>query len=103
MNKEDMIKVIQGAIDGKTIQWRDRDSPEEWSERGVYNGSPIWNFSINDYRIKPEPREFTLYGDVLDELKVLEGNCNLHNEWKHIIKDEWKHIIKVREILYENS
>ena len=58
--KEDtieMIRVMQAFVGGKAIQRMGLKDPDirEWDDMPI---APIWNWAKNDYRIKPEPREF---------------------------------------------
>ena len=53
MNKEltkQAIAVMQGYVDGKTIQYR-YDEKQEWKTLSPF---PNWNWLEADYRIKPE-------------------------------------------------
>jgi len=61
MTHDEMIAVIQAHRDGKTIQFRDRDSQGKWDDLHPVCFSA--NFGTYDYRVKPEPpkpREFWL-------------------------------------------
>lgn len=54
MTKEDIaecIKVMQAYVEGKQIQYVDSET-EDWTDIE----SPIWNWDIYDYRVKPEPK-----------------------------------------------
>jgi len=61
MNTEEKIKVMQGYLDGKTVQinWNERGE-RNWSdlpERGSGIHNIDWNWEHFDYRLKPnEPR-----------------------------------------------
>ena len=51
MTHDEMIAVIQAHKEGKVIEWRDKEHPEDlWNAPG----NPCWDFSTFDYRIKPE-------------------------------------------------
>ncbi len=82
MNREETIeaiKVMQGFVDGKTIQFK---SPidDMWSDIEAW---PVWNFVGDTYRVKPEPRviHFVEFSDGslgskaldLDEVANFEG------------------------------
>ena len=47
---DEMIAVMQAARDGKQIEWR-RHSGGDWEQT-----TPVWNWNVCDYRIKPEPK-----------------------------------------------
>ncbi len=54
MTKEDIaecIKVMQAYVEGKQIQYVDSET-EDWTDIE----SPIWNWDIYNYRVKPEPK-----------------------------------------------
>ena len=87
MNKENahlFLPLVQALADGKTIQYSPFDS--EWSDLS----DPNFQESPDQYRIKPEPREFYIYRDDLD-------GCFYAKESKPDLN--WKEAIRVREIL----
>jgi hypothetical protein len=49
-----MIAVMQAAVDGKQIEWREALSRQGWRPAT----EPWWNWSEFEYRVKPEPREW---------------------------------------------
>lgn len=54
MNRQqakDLLPIIQAFVEGKTIEFRERGCTL-WTE----SVSPIFNFAIFEYRIKPEPK-----------------------------------------------
>ncbi len=55
MDYDAMIAVLQAARDGKAIQFRHKCARGfEWCD-----GTTLcWDFDENDYRVKPEPREW---------------------------------------------
>lgn len=58
MNKEQTkqaIAVMRGYLDGKEIEFRTRDSSEEWRMYPPY--CPLWEWESVEYRIKPAPIE----------------------------------------------
>ena len=55
MKPEEIIKVVQAHIDGKTVQYKHLG---EWKKTAFE--PKFWDFEGMDYRIKPEPREFYL-------------------------------------------
>lgn len=52
MKPEEMIKVIQGYIDGKEIQYR-MHGYQTWNEATT----PTFSFNNTQYRIKPQKKE----------------------------------------------
>lgn len=67
MNRtKEMMKVIQAYLDGKQIQWKDRNFVDEWKN---CEGEPSWHLN-NDYRIKPEPKYRPLNDN---EMRLLVG------------------------------
>lgn len=76
------IKVMQAFVDGKQIQYKEDDG--KWKDVK----DPMWS-SINEYRIKPEPkyRPFKNAEECWQEMlkhqpfgwaKKTCGNCNIH-------------------------
>lgn len=51
MTHDEMIAVIQAHKDGKAIEFR---YDGEW--KTCQDNNPLWNFTNNFYRVKPEPR-----------------------------------------------
>jgi len=49
---EEMIEVMQAFIDGKKIEWSDKDEPDRWYSSSV----PSWNFGFTNFRVAEEPR-----------------------------------------------
>ena len=61
MTTEEKIKVMQAYVDGKQIQTRSnliKNSlfKSDWVDMSI---EPSWDWVINDYRIKPEPKKPT--------------------------------------------
>jgi len=50
------IVVMQAFVDKKKIQFRKRFSGEEWQD--IVSEELDWNWTVYEYRIKPEPRHF---------------------------------------------
>ena len=85
MNREqakELLPIIQAYVKGKTIEFRERGCTL-WTE----SISPIFNFAIFEYRIKPEPkyRPFKNAEECWQEMlkhqpfgwaKKTCGNCN---------------------------
>ena len=55
---KEKIKVMQAALDGEIVQYRDTFG--NWYS----NNDNLWNWGDYDYRIKPEPMEFII--DIYD-------------------------------------
>lgn len=88
MTIDGMIAVLQAAKEGKSIQFKNHLS-NGWTTCGTT--MPCWNFDSNEYRVKPEPREFTL--NIYNNGYI--DNSPRPPAWN----GEVKHTIKVREIL----
>lgn len=85
MNREqakELLPIIQAFVKGKTIEFRERGCTL-WTE----SISPIFNFAIFEYRIKPEPkyRPFKDADECWQEMQKHQpfgwvkktcGNCN---------------------------
>ena len=89
MNIDDMILVLTAYKEGQTIQFLAFDEPH-WKD---CRGDPVWAFNLNEYRVKPEPREWYAvvegYSILSASLDTNELNTNLSNT----------EVIKVREVL----
>lgn len=57
MTPEAMVEVLEGAIDGKEIQFKDHYG--NWVECR----NPVWAFCDTHYRVKPEARTFYMEMD----------------------------------------
>ena len=57
----ELLPVIQAFAEGKTIQYRDNSRVYKWSDAD--NEIFLLN-TDNEYRIKPEPREFWIFYDL---------------------------------------
>lgn len=79
---KDLLPIIQAFVKGKTIEFRERGCTL-WTE----SISPIFNFAIFEYRIKPEPkyRPFKDADECWQEMQKHQpfgwvkktcGNCN---------------------------
>lgn len=85
MTTEEMIKVMQGYVDGKDLQYRNKKTGMDWED--VTN--PVWEWYDYEYRIKPEPKYRPLKPEELIELKgkwlkVKEGSLQaMVHEIKH--------------------
>ena len=61
-NTRQMMEVMQAYLDGKKIEFANVNYNR--SDNGWYEvASPSWNWEQYDYRVKQEPREFSV---VLD-------------------------------------
>lgn len=82
MTIDEMIAVLQAAKQGETLQvMRNRDG--SWVDLGE---APNWNFSVNTYRVKPEPREWRVPVGIL-------------NSWHEYSDSGLTSQVKVREVL----
>lgn len=97
----EMIEVIQAHKDGRNVQWKFHTpvlgAGQDWTDLVV--AEHPFNFSITDYRVKPEPpkpREFQL------------AMCRKHGsggwkayEWPERPRIECEHceVITVKEVL----
>ena len=58
MTHDEMIAVIQAHKDGKVVECYDPYA-RKWVGWGL-GGTPVFNFSTTEYRIKQQPREWVL-------------------------------------------
>lgn len=93
MTHDEMIEVIQAHKEGKQIQFNHHRSGDSWGD----TNPPLWNFELNNYRAKPEPREFYI---LLDKSgKVLYTVGDIKDCKKALKACVTNSIIKVREVL----
>jgi hypothetical protein len=80
---QEKIEVMQAALEGKTIQWRDlwlqgKLNDGNWStgDHGLEGGGSIrdmeWNWSECDYRVKPEPATVEIERIRLEQFEALK-------------------------------
>lgn len=86
---EEMIKVMQAFVDGKTIECNDPKGDGQWETVT----RPLWNWFYIDYRIKSEPREFWLYAHMVFT------SAESAWEYREMSELEEEEIIHVREVL----
>ena len=55
MTNQEILKVVQAAIDGKTIEYRHLDYNWDVTQPWAVSTSPRWDFFDNEYRVKPCP------------------------------------------------
>jgi len=55
---KEKIEVMQAALDGRSVETKIAESDYSWGASNTQ--PPVFNWHINDYRIKPEPREYYL-------------------------------------------
>jgi hypothetical protein len=84
MTDEEIVKVVQGKIDGKIIQFENRLG--DWAT----TKKPNWNFYDSVYRVKPEPRKVWGYMDHGD------GHCR-YKDSKPTLK--WDEVIEFVEVI----
>lgn len=53
MTTQEKIKVMQGFVDGKQIEFTEAER-DNWREYPQGSIAPSWNWERNNYRIKPE-------------------------------------------------
>lgn len=89
MNHSEMIAVIQAHKEGKTLEFRYKREGGYWeAPRSQEFG---WDFHAFDYRVKPEPREWTL-----------RRSCSDHRMYDDALAEHrcpHCEIIRVREVL----
>lgn len=89
MTTIEKIAVMQAYVDGKQVQVR--ITKEEWADMSRVS-EPTWNWSNNEYRIKPEPKEPTYrpYKDFAEFRKEWEK----HGGWMRVKgKEDYIHFI----------
>lgn len=64
MTTEEMIKVMQGYVDGKDLQYRNKKTGMDWMDTTY----PAWEWYDYEYRIKPEPKYRPLKPEEIIEL-----------------------------------
>lgn len=97
MTHDEMIAVIQAHKNGKRIQYQDiYGSNHAW--RDVID-EPCWSFAANNYRVKPEPREWWNCEYPGGDVKRFVAKRDAE-EWKEksCARDVMK-IIHVREVI----
>jgi hypothetical protein len=64
MSDDEIIAVVQAHNEGKAIEWRPKnwkgDTNSEWKLDDRGPREPDFNFYSYDYRVKREPREWTV-------------------------------------------
>lgn len=75
MTTQEKIEVMKAYADGKKIQWRTIDSPQEWVE-WTFSDEPSWNWVVNDYRIKPESK-YRPYKDTEEMIEDFKERFNV--------------------------
>ena len=87
MNKEnahEYLPLVQAFADGKTIQCR-YQIEDDWYEESEIN----FCWPLECYRIKPEPRTFTLYViDTANGETVMTTHPTFDSRWKQITVQE---------------
>lgn len=84
MTIDEMILILQAAKEGKAIQYWHTEVPSPiW--RDVNLKSVRWNFQHNLFRVKPEPREFTLFRNKSTGVFVQGDSYTTYNkDWEKI-------------------
>jgi hypothetical protein len=77
MDIDSMIAVLEAAKKGKMIQSRLSNTDNSWIDCSF----PTWDFCYNEYRVKPEPKEIWVHGQmVLDHKPNSEFPYKLFRE-----------------------
>ncbi len=82
------IEVMQAFVDGVETEYCSKPDGVNWYRVDTY---PVWSWGINEYRIKPKPREFLLY--------PLTGRPSKWGVDEDVLNKGWNGAIKVREVL----
>lgn len=73
-NAKDYLPLVQALIDGKTVQARRRPS-DSWQDAS----NPDFSWSIECYRIKPEPRVVYVVYTIVGNRYATYGDAALAN------------------------
>lgn len=78
------IAVMQAYEDGKTVLTK-QYSMIKWSPMSGYKDEPYWNWQVNDYKVKPEPKEIwvTTYPDTKPDM----DKSFIHCSYKEAVKN----------------
>ncbi len=95
MKNEEIVKVVQAHIDGKPIQFRRKTTDYGVKWRSCVC-DPAWGFNTIDYRIKPEPRKFIIYGNSIDNLSTYVAPDSPEVTIK-TLKNNWEFVFEVTE------
>ena len=88
MTHDEMIEVIQAHKEGRVIQQQPHGL-DYWE-----TDTPDWNFTTQDFRVKPEPREFEITVCPVNKRKCsCPINCEASCASMRVEK------IKVREVI----
>ena len=103
MNIQDMIDVLQAAKAGKTIQYAPAGEYNSTSSTRWVNAlRPMWNFAEIDYRVKPEPREWTI---LVESSGTVRGGAQGYRDGQvltyggHGLEPKMLTPVRVREVL----
>ena len=79
---QDKINVMQAFIEGKEIESR-HVGLCEWA----YSPSPLWQWGIYEYRIKPRYRAFNNTDEMYNSMKQhgVKVRDKVHKEWNFIL------------------
>ncbi len=97
MKNVEIVKVVQAHMDGKTIQCRLIDADPDFKWR-ICEGKPQWNFNYMDYRVKPEPKKFIIYGNSMDDLRTYVAPDSPEVTIK-TLKNNWEFVFEVTEVM----
>lgn len=94
MTVPEMIEVLQAFQQEKIIEWRYKSSTE-WKEATT----PVWDFKLYEYRIKPEPREYWIVIDTTTNYPLGVGLSPSDAKINVRTTSQGMKITKVREVL----
>lgn len=97
MTDDEIIVIVQGCIDGKKIECKNKSiKASHWQ----LANAPTWNFNNLDYRIKKEPRTFYCneYNDGSKSTIKLDIETLEYSEESGTVK-----ILKLLEVLDDND
>ncbi len=88
MSDDQILNVVHGARDGKSIQYRSYDG--NWYEYKCSSNSPVkFDFITFDYRVAPEPRK----------PRHWQVGVNQFQELCRLTENQHKEVIIVREVI----
>ena len=89
------IAVMQAALDGKEIQWRDKECPDEWQ----VSKNHYFDFVGNEYRVKPEPVEYWINQYENKTINVFDTEDKaLKHQKDAYTKTDFNRMIHVKEV-----
>ena len=107
MTVKEMIAVMQAFEEGKTIEYAAKSvtSADKWRPAST----PVWDWSVRIYRVKPEPKEFYTVAYAYDGGVEGYSTLQLTKEGAELLAQAYvaagyavARVIKVREVLDES-